>query len=185
MGDEIPEHADSHASFSHEASLEPIFKRRENLCNHSVYIHFLKDRNCEICEKDRNHKGPVQEAQSWSRTSSRKFSDLETTNHKVLREGFESRNNHRYEVVLQDFASQSYPCKTKNSQETQKIFKKFLEPNKKFKVIYTDNSLESQFSCVLHSRFLATNDLAWMFAVFSLIPHRTTCILLEVFLPTK
>ena len=31
MDDEIPEHGDSHASSSHEASLEPILKRREDL----------------------------------------------------------------------------------------------------------------------------------------------------------
>ena len=42
VDDEIPEHGDSHASSSHEASLEPILKRREDLCKHSVYTHFLK-----------------------------------------------------------------------------------------------------------------------------------------------
>ena len=31
VDDEIPVHGDSHASSSHEASLEPIFKRREDL----------------------------------------------------------------------------------------------------------------------------------------------------------
>ena len=36
MDDEIPEHGGSHASSSHEASLEPIFIRREDLCKHSV-----------------------------------------------------------------------------------------------------------------------------------------------------
>ena len=44
---EIPIRGDSHASSSHEASLEPIFKRREDLGKHSVYTHFPKDRNCE------------------------------------------------------------------------------------------------------------------------------------------
>ena len=37
---------------------------------------------------------------------------------------------------------QSYPCKTKTAQETQKKIMKFLEPTRKPKVIYTDNSLE-------------------------------------------
>ena len=40
MDDEIPEHGDSHASFSHEVSLEPTFKRREDLGKHNVYTHF-------------------------------------------------------------------------------------------------------------------------------------------------
>ena len=51
------------------------------------------------------------------------FGDLITTDHTVLSEESESRNNHRYAVVVQDLATQwlqSYPCKTKTSQETQK-----------------------------------------------------------------
>ena len=38
VDDEIPVHGDSHASSSHEVSLEPTFKRREDLGKHSVYI---------------------------------------------------------------------------------------------------------------------------------------------------
>ena len=40
VDDDIPEHKDSHASSSHEASLEPTFKRREDLCKHSVFYSF-------------------------------------------------------------------------------------------------------------------------------------------------
>ena len=42
VDDAIPVHGGSHASSSHEASLEPTFKRREDLGKHSVYTHFLK-----------------------------------------------------------------------------------------------------------------------------------------------
>ena len=49
VDDEIPVQGDSHASASHDVSLEPTFKRREDLCKHSVYTHFPEDRNCEIC----------------------------------------------------------------------------------------------------------------------------------------
>ena len=42
MDDEVPERGDSHASSSHEVSLEPTFKRREDLGKHSVYTHFPK-----------------------------------------------------------------------------------------------------------------------------------------------
>ena len=49
--DEVRERGDSHASSSHELSLEPTFKRREDLSKHSVYTHFTKDRNCEICQR--------------------------------------------------------------------------------------------------------------------------------------
>ena len=40
MDDEVPEHGDSHASSSREASLEPVFKRREDLGKHSVLYSF-------------------------------------------------------------------------------------------------------------------------------------------------
>ena len=78
------------------------------------------------------------------------FGDLITADHKVLNEEGGSRNNHRYAVVVQDLATQwihSWPYKTKTSQETQKNLMKFLEPTRKPKVIYTDNSLEFAKSC--------------------------------------
>ena len=71
-----------------------------------------------------------------------KFGDLITADHKVLNEDGESRNNHRYSVVVQDLATQwiqSHSCKAKTSQETEKSLRKFLEPSEKPKVIYTDN----------------------------------------------
>ena len=83
------------------------------------------------------------------------FGDLITADHKVLSDNCESRNNHRYAVVVQDLATQwiqSYPCKTKTSQETQRSLQKFLEPDRKPKVIYTDNSLEFGKAC---------DDLSW------------------------
>ena len=40
VDDEIPERGDSHASSSHEVSLEPTFKRREELGKHNVHTHF-------------------------------------------------------------------------------------------------------------------------------------------------
>ena len=45
VDDEIFELGDSHASFSHEVSSDRISKRREDLCKHSVYTHFSKDRD--------------------------------------------------------------------------------------------------------------------------------------------
>ena len=64
----VIERGNSHASSSHEASLEPIYKRREDLGKHSVETHFPKDRNCEICKRTKNYKGPMQKTQWRSRT---------------------------------------------------------------------------------------------------------------------
>ena len=57
------------------------------------------------------------------------FGDLITADHKVLSDNCESRNNHRYAVVVQDLATQwiqAFPCENKTSQETQRILQKFL-----------------------------------------------------------
>ena len=43
VDDEIPLQGGSHASSSHEVSLEPTTKRREDLGKHSVHIHFPED----------------------------------------------------------------------------------------------------------------------------------------------
>ena len=58
VDDRVPERRDSHASSSHEFSLEPTTKRREDLGKHSVYIHFPKDRNCEICKRTKIRRAP-------------------------------------------------------------------------------------------------------------------------------
>ena len=63
--------------------------------------------------------------------------DFITADHKVLGWGCESRINHRYSVVVPDLATQwiqSYPCKTKTSQETERTSRKFLQPSEKPRV---------------------------------------------------
>ena len=129
VDDRVHEHRDSHASSSHELSLEPKPARSADLGEHSVYTHFPKDRNFEICQRTKITRAYLVQ---------KMFGDLIAADHKVLSEGCESRNNHRYAVVVQDLATQwiqSYPCKTKTSQETQRSLQKFLWPNRKPKVI--------------------------------------------------
>ena len=94
-----------------------------------------------------------------------KFGDLITADHKILNEGGESRNNHRHAVVVQDLATQliqSYPCKTKTSQESEKSLRKFLQPSQKPKVIYSVKSLEFGKSC---------EELSWNHRTST--PHRS------------
>ena len=81
------------------------------------------------------------------------FGDLITADHKVLSEGCESRNNHRLSCrTWPPQWIQSFPCKTKTSQETQRSLQTFLEPDRKPEVIKTDNSLEFGKAC---------EDLSW------------------------
>ena len=165
MDDEIPEQGDSHASSSHEASLEPIFKRREDLGKHSVYTHFPKDRNCEICKRTKITRAPCRRRKGEAVPRADNFGDLITADHKVLSDNCESRNNHRYAVVVQDLATQriqAYPCKNKTSQETQRSLQKFLEPERETKVIYTDNSMEFGKAC---------EDLSWNHCTST--PHKS------------
>ena len=58
MDDEIPLQGGSHASSSHEVSLEPTPKRREDLGKHNVHTHFPKDRNCEISKRTKITRAP-------------------------------------------------------------------------------------------------------------------------------
>ena len=106
VDDEIQVQGDSHASSSHEASLEPIFKRREDLGKHSVYTHFSKDRNCEICKRTKITRAPCRRRNGGAVPRAENFGDLITAYHKVLSDNCESRNNHRYAVVVQDLATQ-------------------------------------------------------------------------------
>ena len=85
--------------------------------------------------------------------------------HKVFNEGCESRDNHRNAVVVQDLAtqwSQSYPCKTKFSHETEQSLLKLLESSHRPKVVYTDHSMTFGRACEV---------LAWNHCTST--PHRS------------
>ena len=62
VDDEIPLQGGSHASSSHEVSLEPTTKRPEDLGKHSVYTHFPKDRNFEICKRTKITRAHAEDA---------------------------------------------------------------------------------------------------------------------------
>ena len=112
---------------------------------HSIYTHFTKNLNYDTCLRTKITRVPCRRRNEGSIPRAEKFDDLITADHKVLNEGSESRNNHRYAVVVQDLATQwiqSYPCKSKNSQETEKSLRKFVGPSEKPKVFFSDNSLE-------------------------------------------
>ena len=113
----------------------------------------------------KNTRAPRRRRNGGAVPRAENFGDLITADHKVLSESCESRNNHRYAIVVQDLATQwiqSYPCKTKTSQQTQSSLQKFLKPTRKPKVIYTDNSLEFGKSC---------EELSWNHCTST--PHRS------------
>ena len=110
---------------------------------HSVDTHFPKDPNCDICLKTKVTRA-CRRGTGTVVPRAEHFGGLITADPKVLSEESESRNNHRYAVVVQDLAAQWIEScrRTKTSHRTQKSLMKFLEPTRKPKVIYTDNSSE-------------------------------------------
>ena len=109
------------------------------------FLTFPKGRNCDSCLRTKFTRASCRRRTGTVAPKAEHFCDLITADHKVLSEGCESGHNHRHAVVVQDLATQwlqSYPCKIKTSQDTQKSLQRLLEPTRKPKVIYTDNSLE-------------------------------------------
>ena len=159
----VPEHRDSHASTSHEPSLEPM--RSVYLGNHRKNTHFPKrPKSARSARGPKITRAPCRRRIGGAVPRAENFGDLITADHKVVSEGCESRNNRRYAVV-QDLATpwiQPYPCKTETSRETERSLQKFLEPNRKPKVIYTDSSMEFGKSC---------EDLSWNHCTST--PHRS------------
>ena len=117
----------------------------------SIHIHFPKDRNCEVCLRTKMTSALCRRRTGEALPRAEKFGDLITADHKVLYEEGESRNSHPYAVVVEDLVTQwvqSYPCKTKISQETEKSSR--------------DNSLEFGQYC---------EDVSWKLRTST--PHRS------------
>ena len=109
---------------------------------HSLYTHFPKDPNCQICLKTKITRASCRRRADAVMPRAEHPGELITADHQVLIEDNESRNNNGYAGVVQVLATQwiqSYPCKSKSSQETKKNMMRFLEPTRKPRVMYTDN----------------------------------------------
>ena len=132
---------------------------------HSIYTHFPKDRNCEVCFRTKTTRSPCRRRTGEAPPRAEKFGFLITADHKVLSEGCESRNNHRYAVVVQDLATQwiqSCPCKNRLHKRRKRVYESSSSLRKKPFVIFTDNSLEFGKSC---------EDPAWNHRTST--PHRS------------
>ena len=85
VDDRVPESRDSHASSFHEPSLEPAPARSVDLGKHSVYTHFPKDRNCEICQRTKITMAPCRRCIGRVVLRAEHVGGLITADHKVLR----------------------------------------------------------------------------------------------------
>ena len=107
-------HASAHSSPESDPEYPTTLATKSR--KRSVKTHFPEDRDCEICGRTKLTMAPCRRRTGEALPRAEKFGDLMTADHKVLNEGCESRDNHRYAVVAQDLATQwiqSYPCKAK------------------------------------------------------------------------
>ena len=69
VDERVPEHRDSHASSSHEVSLEPTPARSVDLGKHRVFFLISQRPKSRDLSEGQNYKDPVQKTQWRSRTS--------------------------------------------------------------------------------------------------------------------
>ena len=127
VDESVPAHGDAPASSSRESASESRGKVVSG--KHSIKTHFSKNRNCDMCMRTKITWAPCRRRTGAAVPQTEHLRELITADHKVLSERCESRNNHRYPVVVQDLATQwiqSYPCKTKTSHETEQNLQKLL-----------------------------------------------------------
>ena len=137
MDERVPAFRNTPASSSRKSDAESTTKVVSG--KHSIHTHFPEDRNCEMRKTAMVTRAPCRRHNGKAVPRAQSFGVLMT-----------ARNNHRSAIVVQDLATQwiqSYPCKIKTSQETERSAQKILEPSEKPKVIYTDNSLEFGKAC--------------------------------------
>ena len=124
----VPAHSSQRENSDSDCAAKVVIQKRK----HNVSTHFAKDWNCDVCLGTKITRVSCRRRYEGSIPRAEKFGNLINVDHEVLKKGSESRNNHRYAVVVQDLATQwiqSYPCNTKTSQETEKSLRKFLEPS--------------------------------------------------------
>ena len=136
---------------SQESYLEHPTKVVSKSRKHS-FSHFPKDRNCDVCLRTKGTRALCSRRTGDALPRAEKFGDLITADHKVLNEGGESRDNHRYAVVVKDIllliGFSLIRVKRSLHLRWRKVFlKKFLEPSHRPKVVCTDNSMEFGKEC--------------------------------------
>ena len=111
---------DSHASSSHESSSESTSARSADLGKHSVFSHFPKDRNCEICQRTKITRAPCRRRIGGAVPRAENFGDLITADHKVLSEGCELETV----IDLQSWGTTWPPNGSSRIRAKQKLLRK-------------------------------------------------------------
>ena len=141
------------------------WSREQKWNKHSVYTHFLKDPNCDICLRTKITRASCRRRTGTVVPRAENFGDLHLQIAK-----FSVKKVNRETIIDMPWWYKMWPhsgytrtrVKQKTSQETQTSLQKFLEPTRKPKVIYTDPSLEFGKSC---------EELSWNHCTST--PHRS------------
>ena len=100
------EDTETYATAQVSQDSERATKVAEKSRKHSIFTHFPKCRDCDVCLRTQISRAPCRRRTGEaSILRAGKFGDLVTADHKVLNEECESRNNHRYAVVVQNLAT--------------------------------------------------------------------------------
>ena len=99
---------------------------------HSIYTHCSKDRNCEVRKRTKITRALCRKRIGDAVLRAENFGDLMTTDLQssvkdVNLETFTDTQSARFSNAME----QPYPCKIKNSWETEKSLRKFLKPSEK------------------------------------------------------
>ena len=123
-----------------ELLMEPRAKVEPGSGKHSVSTHFPKDPNCDIWLKTKITRASCRRRAGAVVPKAENFVDLITADHKVLSEGSESRNNHRYAVVVQDFGNSVVTilprAKEKLARRSRSAYRSSWSRQGKPKIIY-------------------------------------------------
>ena len=121
--------------------------------NHYVFTPCPEDSNCEVCEKTKTTRARFRikpQKRVDGIAPSAKFGDLVTADHKIRNVEKELRCGHKDALIVQDDLMnwiQSYPMKTKETSETMSYLQRFLHPQQKREILYTDSSKEFIEAC--------------------------------------
>ena len=110
-------------------SLEPTKKRREDSGEHNVHTHFPEDRSCEICKQPKITRVPCRRRNGEAVLRADKFWWFDNSR---------PQSRQRQLRVSKQSSSRSRGAGSSHSMDPGV----FLEPERKPKVIYTDNSLK-------------------------------------------
>ena len=148
VDESVPEHRDASSSF-HELLSEPRAKVVSG--KQSIFTHLPKDRNCDICLRTNNYKGFLQKTHWYSRAQSGTM--LVIQQQRITKFSVKDVNLDTIIDTLQWYKTWQHSgynhthVKQKLLRKRKKSSQKFLEPTRKPKVTYTDNSQEFGKAC--------------------------------------